>query len=218
MTAFGIGRHDCLVDGLGEVFGAGEGLASEMMPLQVAPHPFDIIDLRSGVRQPLDLAPMPTGRERSPCRLAGMDRAIVEKAICFWEPPVCESKSQVSWYEPVIRLIWAIQYIALLVGTLGTLAVPGPRDRRVAVLWLALASCTSVFMVFSVEDRYREPIMPVLWVMAAIAVEAAYRQWRPREGSSRAVLGASILGKPAGLSIHTKSQRRNPLADPRKPA
>jgi hypothetical protein len=64
-----------------------------------------------------------------------------------------------------------------------------------------LGEVFSVFMVFSVEDRYREPIMPVPWVMAAIAVEAAYRQWRPREGSSRAVLGASILGKlgkPAG--------------------
>lgn len=136
----------------------------------------------------------------------------MKKAIYFWEPPFHEGTSQVSWYEPVIRLIWTIQYIALLVGALGTLAAPSPRDVRIAVLWLALASYTSVFMVFYVIGRYREPIMPVLWVMAAIAVEAAYRHWRPRDARARSsppdFPGTAEVGRKAGRFLAVRRQQR----------
>ena len=57
--AFGIECHDSLVDGFGEVFGTSEGLMGEIMPLQVAPHPFDLIELRGVFREPLQIASMP---------------------------------------------------------------------------------------------------------------------------------------------------------------
>ena len=38
---------DCVLDGAVEVIRAGEGLMSEVMPLQVAPDPFNVVQLGS---------------------------------------------------------------------------------------------------------------------------------------------------------------------------
>src|SRR5215211_3616576 len=45
---------DCVLDGAVEVIRAGECLMSEVMPLQVAPDRFDVVQLRGVFRQPLD--------------------------------------------------------------------------------------------------------------------------------------------------------------------
>ena len=53
-ASFGVELDDGFVDGAIEVIRAGEGLMSEVMPLQVAPDPFDVVELGSVLRQPLD--------------------------------------------------------------------------------------------------------------------------------------------------------------------
>ena len=77
-ASFGIEFPDGVVDGLIEVVRSGEGLVSEVMPLQVAPETLDIVQLRSVVRQPLDPEPMSPLGEGGTSRLAGVDRTVVE--------------------------------------------------------------------------------------------------------------------------------------------
>src|SRR4051812_16415352 len=77
-ASFGIEFPDGVVDGLIEVVRSGEGLMSEVMPLEVAPETLDIVQLRSVFRQPLDPEPMSPLGEGGTSRLAGVDRAVVE--------------------------------------------------------------------------------------------------------------------------------------------
>src|SRR5215210_9515679 len=77
-VSFGVECRDCAMDGAVEVIRAGEGLMSEVMPLQVAPDRFDVVQLRSVFRQPLDREPVsPQGERRATC-FAGVDRTVVE--------------------------------------------------------------------------------------------------------------------------------------------
>ena len=46
-TSLVIEHRDRLVDGIIEVLWAGEGLVSEMMPLQIAPELFDVVEFGS---------------------------------------------------------------------------------------------------------------------------------------------------------------------------
>src|SRR3954465_110226 len=77
-ASFGIEFPDGVVDGLIEVVRSGEGLVSEVMPLQVAPETLDIVQLRSVFRQPLDPEPMSPLGERGAACLTGVDRAVVQ--------------------------------------------------------------------------------------------------------------------------------------------
>src|SRR3954466_2905225 len=77
-ASFGVEFPDSIVDGLIEVFRSGEGLVSEVMPLQVAPETLDVVQLRSVFRQPLDREPVGPRGEGGASRLAGVDRAVVE--------------------------------------------------------------------------------------------------------------------------------------------
>jgi len=77
-VSFGIKLDASLVNGAVEVIRAGEGLMSEGMPLQVAPDPFNIVQLRGVFRQPLDREPMGARREGSAACLTRVDRAVVE--------------------------------------------------------------------------------------------------------------------------------------------
>src|SRR6201997_2510953 len=75
---FGIEGSDSLVNGVGEVFAAGERLVCEMMPLQIAPYSLDGIELRGIFWQPFDAEPGRAGGQRGARRLAGVDGAVVE--------------------------------------------------------------------------------------------------------------------------------------------
>src|SRR5689334_2998129 len=77
-VSFGIELHHRFMDGAVEVLRSGEGLVSEVMPLQVAPDPFDVVELGSVFRQPLDPEPVGARREGGPDRLAGVDRAVIQ--------------------------------------------------------------------------------------------------------------------------------------------
>src|SRR5689334_4530252 len=77
-ASFGIEFPDGIMDGLIEVVRSGEGLVGEVMPLQVAPETLDIVQLRSGFRQPLDREPVGPRGEGAARRLAGVDRTVIE--------------------------------------------------------------------------------------------------------------------------------------------
>jgi hypothetical protein len=94
-----------------------------------------------------------------------------KKAVLFWTPPVHEGKGQVSNVERVIRMLWLIQFTLITFGAIAALSVPSLRTRYTTVLWVAIASYTAVHMLFYVIFRYREPIMPFVCVMAALAFE-----------------------------------------------
>src|SRR3954471_12015830 len=77
-VSFGVELDDGLLDGAIEVISTGEDLMGEVMPLQVAPDPFNIVELRRVFRQPLDPEPVsPQGERRAAC-FAGVDRTVVE--------------------------------------------------------------------------------------------------------------------------------------------
>ncbi|MDN2718750.1 glycosyltransferase family 39 protein [Janthinobacterium sp. SUN120] len=102
-----------------------------------------------------------------------------KKAAYFWTPPLHEGKGNQSPAEKLVRLLWAIQFLLLIAGAIGTVLMPRLRNRQVALLWLALACYTGVHMLFYVIFRYREPMMPVLAVMTGLVLEslvAARRQ------------------------------------------
>ncbi|MDN2705946.1 glycosyltransferase family 39 protein [Janthinobacterium sp. SUN100] len=102
-----------------------------------------------------------------------------KKAAYFWAPPLHAGKGNQSSAEKLVRLLWAIQFLLLIAGAIGTVLMPRLRNRQVALLWLALACYTGVHMLFYVIFRYREPMMPVLAVMTGLVLEslvAARRQ------------------------------------------
>lgn len=99
----------------------------------------------------------------------------VKKLGLFWAVPWHRGKGEVSRAEQLVRVLWACEYI-VLAGLMLTLLLPRPvvTDRS-AVLWLALISYSGVHMLFYVILRYREPIMPLMCVLAAIAAERMVR-------------------------------------------
>src|SRR5215213_9053618 len=77
-VSFGIEFRHGPVDGAIEVIRAVERLMSEVMPLQVAPDRFNVVELWGVFRQPLDAEPVGALGERGAGRLAGVDRTVVE--------------------------------------------------------------------------------------------------------------------------------------------
>src|SRR3954468_1229600 len=76
-SALAVEGLDGLVDGDVEGVGVTERAVGEVVALQVAPGPLDVVQLGRVPRQPLDREPGPR-RQRLPARLARVDRAVVE--------------------------------------------------------------------------------------------------------------------------------------------
>lgn len=96
----------------------------------------------------------------------------LKKAAHFWTPPVHEGKGRAPMVETLVRGLWAIQFVVLMAAAAGGLVFASLRTKQLAILWFAIACYTAVHMLFYVIFRYREPIMPVLGVMAALTIEA----------------------------------------------
>lgn len=96
----------------------------------------------------------------------------LKKGVYFWSPPFHEGKGgNASTYESAVRLGWAAQFVLMIVAALAGLFSPQLRYRQQLLLWLAIISYTAVHMLFYVIFRYREPIMPVMGILAALAIE-----------------------------------------------
>ena len=77
-ASFVIEPHDGFVDGLVEVFGSGEGLVGEVMPLHIAPSLLDVVEFGGILGQPFDPQPVrPLGEGGCGC-FAGMDGTVIE--------------------------------------------------------------------------------------------------------------------------------------------
>lgn len=96
----------------------------------------------------------------------------LKKAVYFWMPPLHEGKGEQSSVESLVRALWAIQFLVLTLAALSSLLIPGLRNRPLAMLWLAVVCFTGVHMLFYVIFRYREPIMPIIGIIAALAIES----------------------------------------------
>jgi hypothetical protein len=94
------------------------------------------------------------------------------KLAYFWKPPFHQGKGPASAAETVIRTLWAIEFLVLVAAAIGSLLIAKLRNRQLVVLWLALGSYAAVHMIFYVIFRYREPIMPLVGIMAALAIES----------------------------------------------
>lgn len=99
----------------------------------------------------------------------------LKKGAYFWMPPFHKGKGEnTSSAESVVRLGWALQFVLLIVAAITGLLLSRLRNRQNLILWLAIASYTAVHMLFYVIFRYREPVMPVLGVLAALAIESIW--------------------------------------------
>jgi 4-amino-4-deoxy-L-arabinose transferase-like glycosyltransferase len=101
----------------------------------------------------------------------------LRKAMLFWRPPVHEGKGPGSTMETLLRRIWLLQFVVVAAAAIGSAFVPVGRTRYVGMLWLSIASYTAVHMLFYVIFRYREPIMPLLCVLAALTLESFWVRW-----------------------------------------
>ena len=66
------------MDGSIESFGIGEGLVGQMKGFEIVPDHFDVVEFGRVLGQPFDGEPVGTGRKGSGCRLAHVDRPVVE--------------------------------------------------------------------------------------------------------------------------------------------
>jgi hypothetical protein len=96
-----------------------------------------------------------------------------KKAGYFWMPPVHQGEREQSNVEVLARTIWVIQFFLLVGAAAGTVFCSKLRQKNaVKMMWLAVVGYTMVHMLFYVIVRYREPIMPFLCVLAALAIES----------------------------------------------
>lgn len=132
----------------------------------------------------------------------------LRKAVLFWTPPLHEGKGQGSTMETVARRIWLLQFGVLTIAAIGGAFLSGLRTRHIGLAWLAIAAYTCVHMIFYVIFRYREPIMPLLAVLAAANLEALWLRWgceRVHSRSTRSALAAFVgKGLPPYASIRCR--------------
>lgn len=95
----------------------------------------------------------------------------LNKLRFFWTPPLHAGQGPSSRTETLVRLAWAVQFLVLVGAALASVPAGRAQPGRIAVLWLCVAAYTGVHMIFYVIFRYREPIMPVVCVLAAVGIE-----------------------------------------------
>ena len=99
-------------------------------------------------------------------------KLAAKKLFYFWLPPFHQGAGQVSSLEAVVRGIWSVQFLLIVGCAVGSLMNRSLRQRSgIRILWFAVAAYTGVHMLFYVIFRYREPLMPIMCVLAAVTVE-----------------------------------------------
>lgn len=96
----------------------------------------------------------------------------IKKLGYFWMPPIHRGVGEASLSELILRALWAVQFVLLVVAALATLSFNDLRSaREVQMIWLAIAAYSAVHMLFYVIFRYREPVMPLLCILSALALD-----------------------------------------------
>jgi hypothetical protein len=95
----------------------------------------------------------------------------LKKAVLFWLPPTHEGKGEPSTLEKVVRHVWLIQYLIVCALALYVVATLKEQNRVVLAVTMGIVLYTGVHMLFYVIFRYREPIMPMVIMLAAVGIE-----------------------------------------------
>jgi 4-amino-4-deoxy-L-arabinose transferase-like glycosyltransferase len=96
----------------------------------------------------------------------------LKKFVYFWMPPFHEGKGEQSSLEKFVRTLWLVQFVLIGAAAAGVLFIRKLRNSQIGILLLAVACYTAVHMLFYVIFRYREPIMPIIGIMAALVFES----------------------------------------------
>lgn len=117
-----------------------------------------------------------------PTEFAGL---AIKKLGLFWMPPLHAGEGPSSASERAARGIWAAEYLVLLTLALGSLFLKwrGLADARIPLV-ASLALYSGVHMLFYVIFRYRESIMPLVCVLAALATGQIWQWWRARRATT----------------------------------
>ncbi|MQA20026.1 glycosyltransferase family 39 protein [Rugamonas rivuli] len=94
-----------------------------------------------------------------------------KKAALFWMPPIHEGEGPQSKGEALTRLAWLAQYVLICGLAVAGMAYRRLRTPNTGLIWLAILCYTAVHMIFYVIYRYREPIMPLLIILAALVID-----------------------------------------------
>ncbi|WP_026435370.1 hypothetical protein [Acidovorax sp. JHL-9] len=101
----------------------------------------------------------------------------LKKAVYFWWPPLHDGEGSGGGMEKIVRTLWLIQFLVLIVLAIGSIFVAWPSDKDKLLFWLMLTAYTGVHMVFYVIYRYREPIIPLVAVCAAVSLDSLARRY-----------------------------------------
>jgi len=97
----------------------------------------------------------------------------LKKFIILWRPPTYNLKFQENFNETVFRILWLVNYLALLI-----LAIPGmwisikKFGKKWSLFHLILLSVTGLHMLVFSDTRYRLPWIPFLMLFAALTLDS----------------------------------------------
>lgn len=128
--------------------------------------------------------------KRNPRRFSEL---ALRKAMLFWKPPVHEGKGPPSFAESMIRRLWLLEYVAIVCAAASTVFFRKLWTRKFAVILLAIVAYTAVHMIFYVIYRYREPVIPLVCIMAALAAEQFWLRWGAKRSTAN---GRGCGGEP----------------------
>lgn len=112
-------------------------------------------------------------------------RLALAKAALFWTPPFHRGDERVQALERLARRLWVVQYLFLTFWALAGVFMSRLRTVPISIVWSSVSAYWLVHLLYYIIFRYREPIMPLVGVLAALAIEmVAWTLFVRRETSS----------------------------------
>lgn len=108
---------------------------------------------------------------------AAFAHLAMKKSVLFWLPPFHEGKGTASPLEAVTRQIWLLQYIIVCAAAIYLLTTIRHQNRFVLAIFGGVVLYTGVHMLFYVVFRYREPIMPLVIILASLGFEKIFHRF-----------------------------------------
>ncbi len=135
-------------------------------------------------------------------------RLLVKKAVHFFSPaeiPNNLSYAMARETNPRLALAGLQLYLILPLAVAG-IAVSLRRPRRYMLLYLFVGGYWAATVAFYVLSRLRQPVVPVLLIFAAVALEAWWRALRARRfgvaGGAALAVGLATAWLEPGPAIH----------------
>jgi len=103
----------------------------------------------------------------------------LKKLVILWGPPIYKLNLRENFNETIFRILWLFNYLLLLI-----LAIPGMWisikrfGRRWMLFHLILFSVTGLHMLVFSATRFRLPLIPLLMIFAALAMDSLWTRRR----------------------------------------